>query len=129
RATDRWWGGILASTGRSAQCGAECGPQDTRLQVNCCRNVTHALPMRSACSGAVADLHHGPLIRPARGPDDGDRVGADLLAERIAVQSQEFGGTNLVAATGIERHSDERRLDLVEDPLVQPAGWQFGRVL
>src|SRR6201986_2071432 len=39
----------------------------------------------------------------------------DLLAQRVAVQAEEIGGTDLVAAGRGERSGQQRHLDLLQD--------------
>src|SRR5207247_4473932 len=44
---------------------------------------------------------------------------ADLLAQRIAVDPEQIGSANLVAAGGRERHRQQRMLDLPQDAVIQ----------
>ena len=64
-----------------------------------------------------------PLPPAAAVLDDLDTVRPDLLAQRIAIKSQQVSRLDLVSTTGIERHGDQRRLDLVDDPLIH-ARWR-----
>ncbi len=44
----------------------------------------------------------------------------DLLAQRIAVETEEIGGADLVAAGGGQRDRQQRIFDLAQDPVVEP---------
>ena len=65
-----------------------------------------------------------PLSPPAM-LDDLDAMHADFLPERIAVQAEQIRRLDLVAATGIKGHGDQRRFDPVQHPLPDLAfpGW------
>src|SRR5271156_5282460 len=44
---------------------------------------------------------------------------ADLLAQRVAVETQKIGGTNLIAPGSRQRCRQQRNFDLLEDPVVE----------
>src|SRR5215470_5309911 len=50
---------------------------------------------------------------------------ADLLAQRVAVDAEQVGGADLVAAGGRERHRQERMLDLAQHPMIEPGRRQL----
>src|SRR5689334_24442485 len=59
----------------------------------------------------------GGCLTPA--PVDLDVEVADLLAQGIAVEAEQVGGANLVAAGGGERGRKQRDLDLLEDAVIE----------
>ena len=46
----------------------------------------------------------------------------DLLPQRVAVEAQQIGGANLIAARGRQRRREQRNLDFLEDPVIEPVG-------
>src|SRR5689334_18449070 len=46
---------------------------------------------------------------------------ADLLAESVAVEAEELGGFELVAAGGPQAQQDQRPLDLAQHPVIEPS--------
>src|SRR5882672_5456197 len=50
---------------------------------------------------------------------------ADLLAQRIAVDPEQVGGADLVAAGGRERHREQRMLDLPQNAVIEAGGRQL----
>jgi hypothetical protein len=52
----------------------------------------------------------------------------DLLAERVAVEPQEVGSPNLVAAGGCESGREQRYLDLLEDAMIEARRWEEVRL-
>src|SRR5215471_13287116 len=50
---------------------------------------------------------------------------ADLLAQRVAVDPEQIGGADLVAAGGGERHRQERMLDLPQNAVIEPGRRQL----
>src|SRR2546430_12758172 len=57
----------------------------------------------------------GSRKRLAAAPIDLDIEIPDLLAERVAVQPEQIGRPDLVAAGGRQRGGEQRHLDLLED--------------
>ena len=53
-------------------------------------------------------------------PDDLDVEVADLLAQGVSVQTEQFGGLDLIATGGSQRRPDQRFLDIAQDPVIQP---------
>src|SRR5665213_3235995 len=45
---------------------------------------------------------------------------ADLLPQRVAVEAQQVGGADLVAAGRRQRRREQRDLDLLEDAVIEP---------
>ena len=50
----------------------------------------------------------------------------DLLAQGVAVETQQVRRLDLVAAAGIEGHGDQRRFHTVEDTLIEARRGQVG---
>ena len=44
----------------------------------------------------------------------------DLLPQRIAVEAEQIGGANLIAARRRQRRREQRNLDFLEDPVIEP---------
>src|SRR6266496_5795176 len=57
--------------------------------------------------------------RSAGGTDHLDLQLADLLAQGVAMDAQEIGGADLVAAGGGERRGDQRIFDLAQDAVIE----------
>src|SRR5882757_10453512 len=45
---------------------------------------------------------------------------ADLFAQRIAVEAEQVGGADLIAAGRRQRRGQQRHLDLLEDAVIEP---------
>ena len=43
----------------------------------------------------------------------------DLLPQRIAVEAEQVGGADLIAARRCQRRGEERNLDFLEDPVIE----------
>src|SRR5262245_6858751 len=50
---------------------------------------------------------------------------ADLFPQRVAVDAEQVGGADLVAASGGERHRQQRMLDLAQDAVIEPGRRQL----
>ena len=70
-------------------------------------------------------LFVSPLLIIA--PGDGDVQIADLRAQGVAVQAQDVGGLELVAAGGRQRPRDQRPLDLADQPAHRRRPAEHGR--
>ena len=89
----------------------------------CCQNATDNSPCPVDCW----------IGRSARAPKSGSLQAAhhldiqvlDLLAQGVAVETEEFRGLQLIAASRGERQLDQRPFDLPEHPVVEAAGRQF----
>src|SRR6266536_6460262 len=68
-----------------------------------------------------------PRRRSTGGADYLDFKLADLLAQGVAIDAQEIGGADLVAARGGERGRQQRIFDLPQDPMIE-AGRRQGAV-
>src|SRR6266516_4679252 len=60
-----------------------------------------------------------PRRRSTGGADYLDFKLANLLAQRVAVDAQEIGGADLIAARGGERGRQQRIFDLPQDPMIK----------
>src|SRR3954462_6425634 len=56
----------------------------------------------------------------ARAADDLEVEVTDLLAQGIAIDAEELRRPDLVAAGGGQGGADQRRLDLPQDPVIEP---------
>src|SRR5262249_42112979 len=87
------------------------------------QNRSSAMPTRQA-SGA-GDFY--PARLAAAGAIDLNFEVADFLAQRVAVDPEEIGGADLIAAGGRERRRQQRPLDLAQDAMIE-AGRRQGVV-
>src|SRR5882724_8526449 len=51
----------------------------------------------------------------------------DLLAQGVAVQTEQVGGADLIAAGGRERCGEQRYLNLLQDPVIEARRWHAVR--
>src|SRR5262249_40864844 len=84
------------------------------LAVNAVRQAREPLPSSEWSRGRL-----GLTLLPAARLQ---AQGLDLLAEGIAVNAQNGRRLDLVAAGGLEREVDQRRLDLGDYPVIEPLG-------
>src|SRR5438046_9224722 len=89
-------------------------PRRLRLLYNkCCLIAT--IPGRSQA------LSISPHRRSLTiGPKDLDVEVADFLTQRVAVDPQQVGGADLIAARSGQRHRQERMLNFAQHPVVEP---------
>src|SRR3984957_8886652 len=65
-----------------------------------------------------ARAHSNP--RSAEAGDPAKVQVADLLAQSVSVQSEDLGRLDLIAARPGERRGDQRRLEVVQHPVIKP---------
>src|SRR5215204_1268868 len=73
-------------------------------------------PMARRCGASPSPLPGGS----ARAANDLEVEVADLLAQGVPIDAEELRRPDLVAAGGGERGADQRRLDLPQDPVIEP---------
>src|SRR6266851_8829054 len=98
----------------------------TAIRVGTARAIKPAQP---ACTHRRAPL---PTLRESGGevalPAAAEHLDvevADLLAQGVAVETEQIGGADLVAAGRRERHREERMLDLAQHPVIEAGRRHF----
>src|ERR1043165_6606690 len=86
-----------------------------------CDNSATIEPLKRSIPSRSTRFHCGRGARNplAAAPVDLNVEIPDLLAQRVAVEAEQDGRTDLVAAGGRQRRSQQRYLDLLEDAMVQ----------
>src|SRR4051812_29288915 len=84
---------------------------------------------RGAAITMSPNSHRGRTVRSEPGPpprgsartaNDLEVEVADLLAQGVPIDAEELRRPDLVAAGGGKRGADQRRLDLPQDPVIEP---------
>src|SRR4051812_6783336 len=81
-------------------------------------NSHRSRPKPMARRGGVSPAP--PPRGSARAANDLEVEVADLLAQGVPIDAEEHRRSDLVAAGGGKRGADERRLDLAQDPVIEP---------
>src|ERR1700744_5199535 len=83
---------------------------------NCDNSAAHS-QVKKTLSSRDASTQSEALLSPAA--IDLNIEVPDLLAQRVAVQAQQVGGADLVAAGRGQRGREKRHLDLLEDAVIE----------
>src|SRR5215216_1651099 len=84
-------------------------------------NSTTIGPLKRSIPSRATRFHSGGKRARslAAAPVDLNVEIPDLLPQRVAVEAEQVGGADLVAARGRQRRGEQRHLDLLEDAVVE----------